>query len=96
MTKGAFTERMSKRRKGFPSEKHVRRGFRIVRGEKELSEKLGRNDLCPCNSGRRFQALLYADRALRWFAAGLLLLGTDSATCRARLLSTCANESGVL
>jgi len=44
----------SKRRKGFPSEAHVKRGVRIVHGNKELSEKLGRNDLCPCGSGRRF------------------------------------------
>ena len=26
--------------------------------KEELREKLGRNDLCPCGSGRRFQALL--------------------------------------
>ncbi|HVG19834.1 MAG TPA: SEC-C metal-binding domain-containing protein [Blastocatellia bacterium] len=34
--------------------------MRIVRGEKELVEKLGRNDLCPCGSQRRFQKLLSA------------------------------------
>jgi uncharacterized protein YecA (UPF0149 family) len=44
----------SKRRKGFPSETHVKRGRRVVHGSKELSEKLGRNDLCPCGSGRSF------------------------------------------
>jgi len=44
----------SKRRKGFPSETRVKRGERIVHGTKGLSEKLGRNDLCPCNSGRSF------------------------------------------
>ena len=44
----------SKRRKGFPSETQVNRGVRIVHGNKELIEKLGRNDLCPCGSGRRF------------------------------------------
>jgi len=32
----------------------VKRGLRIVHGTKELSEKLGRNDLCPCGSGRSF------------------------------------------
>jgi hypothetical protein len=32
-----------------------------VRGE-ELTEKLGRNDLCPCGSNRRFQTLLPAGR----------------------------------
>ncbi len=44
----------SKRRKGFPSETQVKRGDRVVRGHKELFEKLGRNDLCPCGSGRSF------------------------------------------
>jgi uncharacterized protein YecA (UPF0149 family) len=44
----------SKRRKGFPSETQVKRGVRIVHGNKELSEKLGRNDPCPCGSGRSF------------------------------------------
>jgi uncharacterized protein YecA (UPF0149 family) len=49
----------SKRRKGFPSETRVKRGLRFVRGgEKELVEKLGRNDPCPCGSGKSFQALL--------------------------------------
>ncbi len=50
----------SKRRKGYPSETHVKRGTRIVHGDKELLEKLGRNDLCPCGSGRRFQEVLPA------------------------------------
>ncbi len=45
---------------GYPSETHVRRGDRTVHGDKELTEKLGRNDLCPCGSGRRFQDLLPA------------------------------------
>ena len=44
----------SKRCKGFPSETRVKRGMRIVHGNKELFEKLGRNDLCPCGSGRSF------------------------------------------
>jgi uncharacterized protein YecA (UPF0149 family) len=44
----------SKRRKGFPSETRMQRGARIVHGDKELREKLGRNDLCPCSSGHSF------------------------------------------
>ena len=48
------SEITSKRRKGFPSETHVKRGVRVVHGNKELTEKLGRNDLCPCGSGHRF------------------------------------------
>jgi hypothetical protein len=44
----------SKRRKGFPSETRVKKGVQIVHGDKQLSEKLGRNDLCLCGSGRRF------------------------------------------
>jgi hypothetical protein len=46
---------MSKRKKGFPSETKVKRGVRIVHGNKELNEKLGRNDLCPCGSRKRFK-----------------------------------------
>lgn len=57
-----FFETMSKRRKGFPSETQVGRGMRIVHGDKLLTEKLGRNDLCPCGSGLRFQELLSASR----------------------------------
>ena len=43
---------MSKRRRGYPSETRVKAGVRIVHGDKLLEEKLGRNDLCPCGSGR--------------------------------------------
>jgi uncharacterized protein YchJ len=46
---------MSKRRRGFPSETHVKRGIRIVHGNKELVEKLGRKDLCLCGSGKPFK-----------------------------------------
>ena len=42
----------------------VKRGERIVHGTKELAEKLGRNDPCPCGSARPFQALLHAQRWL--------------------------------
>lgn len=45
---------MRKRRRGFPSETNVKRGIRILGNGKELQEKLGRNDLCPCGSGRLF------------------------------------------
>jgi SEC-C motif len=75
-TPAAF-EATSKRRKGFPSEARVKRGDRVVRGNKELLEKLGRNDLCPCQSGRRFQELLYAPRLHGRFRAGLLLSEND-------------------
>jgi uncharacterized protein YecA (UPF0149 family) len=55
---------MSKRRRSFPSETRVKQGLRIVGGGKELMEKLGRNDLCPCGSRRRFQKLLPQERPL--------------------------------
>ena len=57
LRRSAF-EPSSKRRRGYPSEKAVKRGDRIVHGDKELQEKLGNNDLCPCGSGHRFQAML--------------------------------------
>lgn len=46
---------MSKRRRGYPSETKVKRGVRIVHGDKQLEEKLGRNDLCPCGSHLLFK-----------------------------------------
>lgn len=49
-----FFESM-KRRRGFPSETKVKRGIRIVHSDKLLEEKLGRNDPCPCGSGRLFK-----------------------------------------
>jgi hypothetical protein len=48
---------LSKRRRSYPSETRVKRGDRAVHGNVELVEKLGRNDLCPCGSGRKFKAL---------------------------------------
>jgi len=58
-------EPMSKRRRGAPTETAVKRGERSVKGGRvELVEKLGRNDLCPCGSGRRFQAVLPEIRPL--------------------------------
>jgi len=67
----------SKRRKGYPSETQVKRGDRVVNGNKELLEKLGRNDPCPCGSGLRFQALLHVDRRARRFRPGPFLLGNE-------------------
>jgi SEC-C motif len=42
----------------------VKRGFSVVHGDKELVEKLGRNDPCPCGSGSSFQAVLPQIRLL--------------------------------
>ena len=50
-----FFETMSKRKKGYPSETKLKCGIRIVHGDKLLEEKLGRNDPCPCGSGKRFK-----------------------------------------
>jgi uncharacterized protein YecA (UPF0149 family) len=46
---------MSKRRKGSPSETQVKQGVRVVHGDKELVERVGGNDLCPCGPGKRFK-----------------------------------------
>jgi arsenate reductase (glutaredoxin) len=35
----------------------------VVHGDKELVEKLGRNDPCPCGSGRRFKACCIRTRS---------------------------------
>ena len=71
----------SKRRRGFPSETQVKRGPRVVHGDKELIEMLGRNDLCPCGSGHRFQELLPAQRTLRRQSAEPLFSGSSPAQC---------------
>ncbi|HEX5478191.1 MAG TPA: SEC-C metal-binding domain-containing protein [Dehalococcoidia bacterium] len=42
----------------------MKRGRRVVRGFKDLEEKLGRNDPCPCGSGKRFQVVLPEQRAI--------------------------------
>ena len=58
------------------------RGNRIVGVDTELVEKLGRNDLCPCGSGRRFPPLLPENRPFRRSAGRLLrsgLIRTDAA-----------------
>jgi hypothetical protein len=69
---------MSKRRRGYPSETRVKRGHRVVHGDKELIEKLGDNDPGPCGSGRRFQAVLPKLGALRRQPASPLVLGSDA------------------
>ena len=67
-----FFERTSKRRKGFPSETQVKKGLRIVHGAKELREKLGRNDPCPCGSPRRLKACCMRGGCFRRLGSPLL------------------------
>ncbi|MEI7685087.1 MAG: SEC-C domain-containing protein [Planctomycetota bacterium] len=76
-TNSHFFETMSKRRKGFPSETKVKRGVRIVHGNKELDEKLGRNDLCPCGSGKPFKKCCLDSGSFRRSESASLLLGND-------------------
>jgi ribosomal protein S21 len=66
LKKRPFFERTSKRRKGYLSETQVKRGVRIVHGDKWLLEKLGRNDPCPCGSGLRFKRCCLKEGRLRW------------------------------
>ena len=65
----------SKRRKGYPSETNVKRGFRFVHGDIELLEKLGRNDPCPCGAGRRFQGVLSGRRPVSMALSGMIIIG---------------------
>ncbi|WP_409977395.1 SEC-C metal-binding domain-containing protein [Sphingomonas sp. Y38-1Y] len=76
-TSPAF-ERTFKRRKGYPSETQVKRGLRFVHGDKELVEKLGRNDPCPCGSGHRFQAVLPRLRMLSMVPDGTIIGVSDT------------------
>src|SRR6187200_2079000 len=69
---------MSKRRRGYPSETGVKRGHRAVKGgNKELTERLGNNDLCPCGSARRFQELLPEQRPLSTESGGRTTSGSS-------------------
>jgi hypothetical protein len=69
---------MAERRNGFPSETRVKRGLRFVRGgEKELVERLGREDPCPCGSGKRFQAVLPRLRRVSTARSGGSIGGSD-------------------
>jgi len=56
----------------------VKRGRRVVHADKELQEKLGRNDICPCGSSRRFQELLLANRPLSTAADAITTSETES------------------
>lgn len=52
----------------------MKRGLRFVRGgEKELVEKLGRRDRCPCGSGKSFQALLPRYRPVSTGRSGTII-----------------------
>ncbi len=76
MTTFPAFEVTAKRRKGYPSETSVKRGLRFVRGgEKELVEKLGRNDPCPCVSGKRFQTVLPDIRPVSTGRGGMITGG---------------------
>ncbi|MEV6277940.1 SEC-C metal-binding domain-containing protein [Nocardia sp. NPDC051832] len=57
---------------GSLSETRVKRGSRTVGVDKELIEKLGGKDPCPCGSGRRFQQVLSLDRSVRRHPGPLL------------------------
>src|SRR3954468_9890872 len=72
----------SKRRKGFPSETQVRRGVRVVHGDKELEERLRPNHPCPCGSGRRFRAGCRNSGCFRRGEPGPLLSGSEGTTAR--------------
>jgi hypothetical protein len=79
---------------GYASETQVRRGDRVVHGDKELIERLGRNDLCPCGSGRRFQEMLPAFRPFRRQRAELLFPSVALAT--GRTAPRCSLGSGAI
>jgi len=61
----------------------VKRGRRFVHGDKELVEKLGRNDPCPCGSTRRFKTVLPAQRSSRRRRTAQLSTGIEHAPANA-------------
>ncbi|MES2354625.1 MAG: SEC-C metal-binding domain-containing protein [Pseudomonadota bacterium] len=42
-----------------------------------LTEKLGRNDLCPCGSKRTFQEMLLADRSVSTALYAIAMNGSN-------------------
>ncbi|MBL8262542.1 MAG: SEC-C domain-containing protein [Xanthomonadaceae bacterium] len=56
----------------------MKRGRRFVHGDKELVEKLGRNDPCPCGSTRRFKTVLPAGRSFRRLRTPRFLSGIET------------------
>jgi hypothetical protein len=64
----------------------------VVGGSKELVEKLGRNDPCPCGSGHSFQALLSAQRLLLTAAIAI----TTSAEGEYELSESCPSGKGLV
>jgi uncharacterized protein YecA (UPF0149 family) len=71
-------EKTSKRRRGADTEAHVKRGLRVVGDGKVLVEKLGRKDPCPCGSGRRFQAVLHANRSVSTASCATITAVTEA------------------
>ncbi|MFO0457537.1 MAG: SEC-C metal-binding domain-containing protein [Alphaproteobacteria bacterium] len=51
----------------------------MVGDGKVLVEKLGRNDPCPCGSGRRFQTLLHALGSVSTGCCATITTATDAA-----------------
>ncbi|WP_420822147.1 SEC-C metal-binding domain-containing protein [Sphingomonas crusticola] len=51
--------------------------MRVVHGNVELIEKLGRNDPCPCGSSLSFQAVLPYIRAVSMVRNGTITGGID-------------------
>ena len=61
-----FDERMSKRRRGYPSEIHVRIGGGETRLGEAFVERLGRKDPWPCGSGNSFKECHLKDPRSSW------------------------------
>ena len=50
----------------------------MVQDDKELLEKLGRNDLCPCGSGRKFKRCCLRHRSIRRCTQRSLFSGIEN------------------
>jgi hypothetical protein len=67
---------------GFPSETQGKRGVRVLHGNKELVEKVDRNDFCPCGSGKRFKKCCRNTGCFGRGESGPLLLGNEGEPAR--------------
>jgi hypothetical protein len=73
----SFLSRPANAAGGSSSESSVKRGDRVIGTGTELVEKLGRNDPCPCGTGRRFPPVLPPIQML-----GLDGLGLEHRRCQ--------------
>jgi len=71
-------EPISKRRSSYPSAKKPKRVGGKTRLGEEFVEKLGRNDCCPCGSGRRFKNCHLVKTQSPWKLGDIIIVNDNN------------------